>query len=199
MTEKSADQARDLAELIVQLSRTAHGYVSGLSPAQWSVLRYLDRANRFSSTVSAFAEFHATTRGTASQTVKSLVERGYVRKERSKADGRSAILELTASGRKVLEQDPFSALIDAAAELPVGLSTQTLKGLQRLLTELQKRDSLSSFGKCADCEYLGEAPGQDGNERDGASFVCALMDERLQEIDLAEICANFRPPGANSR
>ena len=56
--------ARAITELVVQLGRIAHGdgYTGGLTPAQWSALRYLSRANRFSRTVSAFAEFHATTR-----------------------------------------------------------------------------------------------------------------------------------------
>ena len=71
---------RTIAELVVQLGRITHGhgYTEGLTPAQWSALRYLSRANRFSRTVSAFAEFHATTRGTASQTVKCLVAQGYL-------------------------------------------------------------------------------------------------------------------------
>jgi len=89
--------ARGVAELVVQLGRIAHGYgyTEGLTPAQWSALRYLSRANRFSRTVSAFAEFHATTRGTASQTVKCLVARGYLSRTRSPRDGRSARLQVT--------------------------------------------------------------------------------------------------------
>ena len=58
---------RTLAELIVFLGRLAYGgdRLTGLTPVQRAVLRYFARANRFSRTVSSFAEFHATTRGTA--------------------------------------------------------------------------------------------------------------------------------------
>ena len=41
-------------------------------------LRYFARANTFSRTPSAFAEFQATTRGTASQAIKVLEARGYL-------------------------------------------------------------------------------------------------------------------------
>src|SRR3974377_1180868 len=50
----------------------ADGYEGELSPAQWMALRFFARANSFSRTPSAFAEFQATTRGTASQAIKAL-------------------------------------------------------------------------------------------------------------------------------
>ena len=52
---------RATAELIVHLGRIAQGdgFVAGLTPAQWTALRYFASANRFSRTPSAFAEFHA--------------------------------------------------------------------------------------------------------------------------------------------
>jgi DNA-binding MarR family transcriptional regulator len=80
--------------------------VEGLTPAQWAVLRYFARANRFSRTPSAFAAFHGTIRGTASQTIKSLETRGYLRRTRSEADGRSARLDLIGKARAILAHAP---------------------------------------------------------------------------------------------
>ena len=76
MSKGPVISVRTLAELAAHLGRIAYGEgsegsVEGLTPAQRTALRYFSKANRFSRTVSAFAEFHATTRGTASQTVKS--------------------------------------------------------------------------------------------------------------------------------
>ena len=84
--------SRVIAELVLRLGRIAsgEGLVEGLTPAQWTVLRYFARANRFSRTPSAFAAFHGTTRGTASQTIKNLEIQGYLTRIRSQADGRSA-------------------------------------------------------------------------------------------------------------
>src|SRR5450759_5131930 len=64
--------ARKTAELLLQVGRLvqAEGYDGELSPAQWMALRYFARANPFSRNPSAFAEFQATTRGTAAFAAK---------------------------------------------------------------------------------------------------------------------------------
>ena len=89
MAQQPETDGRSGAELVLRLSRAAlgEGFVEALTSAQWMALRYFSRANRFSRTVSAFAEFHATTRGTASQTVKGLIEQGYLARIPSETDG----------------------------------------------------------------------------------------------------------------
>src|SRR5438874_5756515 len=96
--------ARETAELLLLAGRLvqAEGYDGELSPAQWMALRYFARANPFSRTPSAFAQFQATTRGTASQAIKALEAGGYLVRQRSKADGRSVSLRLTNKGKKRL-------------------------------------------------------------------------------------------------
>jgi DNA-binding MarR family transcriptional regulator len=93
--------ARETAELLVQVGRLvqAEGYDGELSPAQWMGLRFFARANQFSRNPSAFAEFQATTRGTATQTIKSLEAGRYLVRQRSKADRRSVSLRLTSKGK----------------------------------------------------------------------------------------------------
>jgi DNA-binding MarR family transcriptional regulator len=76
-------------------------------------LRYFARANSFSRNPSAFAEFQATNRGTASQAIKAIEASGYLVRDRSKADGRSVSLRLTSKGKKALARDPFEVLVDA--------------------------------------------------------------------------------------
>jgi DNA-binding MarR family transcriptional regulator len=82
MSEKSSAPERVVAELVEQLGHCAcsEAFQGGLNPAQWSALRYIERANRFSRTVSAFARYHGTTRGTASQTIRALVQKGFLRR-----------------------------------------------------------------------------------------------------------------------
>jgi len=119
MAAHSDVSARIVAELVVQLGclTRGEGSVTNLTFAQWTALRYFSSANRFSRTVSAFAEFHGTTRGTASQTIKSLVQNGYLTRKRSKSDGRSIDLTLTGKSKKLLVEDPFELLVDAASSL----------------------------------------------------------------------------------
>ena len=196
MSKAAEMSARDVAELVVQVGRIAHGsgYTDGLTPAQWSALRYLSRANRFSRTVSAFAEFNATTRGTASQTVKGLVARGYLSRTRSRHDGRSSSLEVTDNARTMLARDPWEAIVRAASALPAGARGQLATGLQRLLGHLVQGRSRRPFGVCTSCAHLEAEPCVGEGE---PHFECTYFDELLEETELAQICANFEP-GKNS-
>lgn len=78
--------ALEAAHLIDRLDRLArNGEVSGdLNPAQWEALRFVSRANRFSRTPAALAEYLGSTRGTVSQTLIALEKRdaSHVRKAR---------------------------------------------------------------------------------------------------------------------
>src|SRR5229473_1715168 len=88
--EEANMSARETAGLLPQVGRLvqAEVYDGELSPAQWMALRFFARANSFSRTPSAFAEFQATTRGTASQTIKALEAAGYLVRQRLESDGR---------------------------------------------------------------------------------------------------------------
>src|SRR6266446_6937622 len=105
--------ARETAELLMLVGRIVQteGYHGELSPAQWMALRYFARANPFSRTPSALAEFQATTRGTASQAIKALETGGYLVRHRSKTDRRSVSLRLTDKGNEALARDPFEVLV----------------------------------------------------------------------------------------
>ncbi len=192
MTRRLEASPWSVAELVVQLGRIAHGdgYTEGLTPAQWSALRYLSRANRFSRTVSAFTEFHATTRGTASQTVKGLVSRGYLSRTRLPRDGRSVLLEVTDDARAILSRDPCEALVGAAKALPAGARGHLGTGLERLLGHLVQERGRRPFGVCTSCAHLEEeCCGREGKTR----FECGLFGELLQETELSQICINFQP------
>ncbi len=107
-----------IAEMLEHLGRKLHtaSFAANLKPAQWTALRYLGRANGAARTPSAFARFQATTRSTASQTLKVLVDKGLVSVERSSDDARVRHLELTTAGRELLRSDPLRPLLGALAE-----------------------------------------------------------------------------------
>ena len=110
---------RETAELLLLMGRLvqADGYRGDLSPAQWMALRFFARANQFSRNPSAFAEFQATTRGTASQVIKVLEAGGYLIRKRSEVDGRRVGLRLTDKGKEAIARDPFEALVRAVDSL----------------------------------------------------------------------------------
>jgi DNA-binding MarR family transcriptional regulator len=184
---------RGVAELALQLGRAAYGESSAadLTPAQWMVLRFFARANRFSRTISAFAEFHATTRGTASQTVKSLVSRGFLTRARSARDGRSTTFTLTPRSRRQLARDPFDAVVRAASSLSPGQRERTALGLRLILRELQVERSRPAVGVCALCGHLGS---------DGArSWQCRLLREPLAAPELEQLCVRYQDAAPAAR
>lgn len=107
------------AELLLHLSRRLEqrGYAEGLTPAQWSLLRYVGGANISACTVTAFAAFHSVQQGSASQTVATLVKKHLLAIEPSEQDGRVKLMRLTAKGDALLLHDPLHVVEQAIATL----------------------------------------------------------------------------------
>jgi DNA-binding MarR family transcriptional regulator len=109
-----------------------------LSAHQAGVLDHLDEVEGTS--LLALARHMGVTASTMSLMVDRLERGGYVRRERSKADGRRVDLRLTAAGvgvkkqQKVLEPDLIAAMLD---HLDQRLREQALRGLE-LLAEAAK-------------------------------------------------------------
>ena len=180
------------AELVLRLGciGSGEGLVKGLTPAQWTVLRYFARANRFSRTPSAFAAFHGTTRGTASQMIKKLETQGYLTRTRSEADGRSTRLDLTDKARAVLVNDRFAAVVRAADALPPGVRGDFANALQRMLGQVASERGKPPFGTCASCKHLeGDGCSQEGQ----APYACGFASGPLFLEELDELCIYFAP------
>jgi DNA-binding MarR family transcriptional regulator len=179
--------ARETAELLLLVGRLvqADGYEGELSPAQWMALRFFARANAFSRTPSAFAEFQATTRGTASQAIKALEAGGYLVRQRSKADGRSVTLRLTDKGHEVIARDPFEALVRAVGSLDPQQQTAMHDALHRVLATLAASGAHQHFGVCRDCAHLsGEM---------NAIPECLLFGAPIEPDDAVLLCVHFQP------
>lgn len=185
---------RETAELLLQLGRIVHaeGYHGELSPAQWMALRFFSRANSFSRTPSAFAEFQATTRGTASQAIKTLEAGGYLVRRRSDADGRSVTLRLTKRGKKTLARDPFEVLVGAVDSLDEEEQAALHDALRQVLTTAAAGGAHRHFGVCRNCAYLGA-------EMCGASKAayplareCLLLGVPIEPQDADLLCIHFQ-------
>lgn len=187
--------ARKAAELLLQVGRLvqAEGYNGELSPAQWMALRYFARANPFSRNPSAFAEFQATTRGTATQTIKSLEAGGYLVRQRSKADGRSVSLRLTSKGKKALTRDPFEVLVHAVDALDAKEQTAMHHALHQVLTTVAASGAHRCFGICQDCSYFGGEVWCNLTTARPSAPECALLGVPIQPEDAVLLCVHFRP------
>ena len=108
-----------LARLIEQVGKACYnlGYTPGLNPAQWAALRYFQETTVDRRTVTGFANFQGTTKGTASQTVAAMVRKGFLERVADKNDRRVHRLVLTEEGENLLTQDPLQALASAVDQL----------------------------------------------------------------------------------
>ena len=187
--------ARETAELLLQVGRLvqAESYDGELSPAQWMALRYFSRANSFSRNPSAFAEFQATTRGTASQAIKALEADGYLLRQRSKTDGRSFSLRLTNKGKKALTRDPFEVLVRAVDSLDAKERTAMRHALHQVLTTVAASGAHQRFGICQDCAHFGREFCGNLPSTNPLAAKCLLLDVPIQSEDADLLCVHFQP------
>lgn len=168
-----------IRELINRLARldAASGWEGDLNPTQRAVLVYLGRANRFSRSPSHVAEYLGTTRGTISQSFKSLLQKGYVSERRSTHDKRVISFELTAKGEGIvliggglgqgisILDDPQKNALDAS--------------LSAVLKDMLARNNGRAFGVCNSCIHFEAAK---------TGGFCKLLSEPLSAGDTVRIC-----------
>src|SRR5215469_2509307 len=187
--------ARETAELLLLVGRLvqAEGYDGELSPAQWMALRYFARANTFSRTPSAFADFQATTRGTASQAIKALETGGHLVRQQSQADGRSVTLCLTDKGHEVIARDPFEALVRAVGSLKPEEQIAMRHALRRVLTALAGSGAHQHFGVCRECAHLSGEINSISKSASRSMPECLLFGAPIEPDDAVLLCVHFQP------
>lgn len=113
---RTPDQIAAALEQLVRL-QFSQSFRNGLKPAQWHALRYFATAPEEERTVTAFARHRASTMGTASTTISTLVRKGYLARDYGQGVPRNRGLHLTEAGKRLLQEDPVQTLVDAIAEL----------------------------------------------------------------------------------
>ncbi|WP_299782694.1 MarR family winged helix-turn-helix transcriptional regulator [uncultured Roseobacter sp.] len=168
-----------IRELINRLARldAAAGWAGDLNPSQRAVLGYLCRANRFSRSPSHVADYLGTTRGTTTQSLKSLLQKGYVKEHRSEHDRRVISYELTQAGRMAAERPaPLQSAVSALGRDDQNALQSLLRNaLQNALAENEGRE----FGLCKTCIHHRNV--------EGVPF-CALLDVTLSPDEGNQIC-----------
>ncbi len=178
------------AGVIDRLSRIAHAaqFADGLNPAQWEALRFLSRANRYSASPGALADYLGTTKGTASQTLIALEAKGLVARRRTDADRRKVRLALTDDGRALLARDPLHQIEQAGADIPNHQRALVMSVMNEIVDNLCRQNGDARFGVCGECCHL-----QGGCEAGYAenAVLCGLTSETLGPAEIEQICVNF--------
>jgi DNA-binding MarR family transcriptional regulator len=123
-----------MAEVLEQLTQVAYarGASKGLRSAQWAALRYFHQTEDRARTVGRFAEYNMTTPSSASQTIETLVNRGFLRRTKVEGDQRSYRVDLTPSGRRLLAKDPLNVLVGALSALSTEDQRRFAEHLEKL-------------------------------------------------------------------
>ena len=180
-----------IADVIGQLARftQTEGRTSNLTSAQWCALRFFARAIRTSRTISSFADYHHTTRGTASQTVKSLVSRRLLDRTRSTSDRRTIYIDLTDEGRDAWHNDPFEILVKAIAALPQAQQQSLVAILPPLMKHMAEQLQVPCLGTCGTCCYLKTLVSPDDV---GTTYFCREHKAPVSSSDLDAICMSYK-------
>ena len=167
-----------LANLLRNEARNA-GAEYGLQPVQLEALNYLNLCNRYSNTPLGVTEYLGLTKGTVSQSIKILENKGLVEKRSDKNDKRIVHLKVTPAGKRLLKRlHPSQLLSRAYNNFP---NQQALENnLKSLLVKIQKENNLKTFGVCHTCQY--------NQAEDNGTFKCGLTQERLTKKDINLIC-----------
>ncbi len=181
------NDGRRIAALLERLARLAanDSWEGGLNPTQVAILSYLHRANRFSRAPSHVADYLGATRGTVSQSLKSLRDKGLVRESRSASDRRSISFDLTEAGEAIAAER--SRLDRALERMPDAERAALSAGLADLLRAMLAAGGGRPFGICRDCRH--HRHGADGR-------YCALLEVPLAEEEAGLICHEQAPAAA---
>lgn len=170
-----AERLGNLAEARLKAAVAEHG----LLPVHARILLYLASANRYSNTPQAVTDYLGLTKGTVSQSLILLENKGFLTRGTDERDGRVVRLALTEAGRSLVhavEQAGAERFQAAARDLPDGL----LDGLTGMLRHLQIAEGRKSFGLCRTCRHhLTEGRAQ---------WRCGLTGEPLSARDRERIC-----------
>lgn len=172
-------QTRLTADLIDRLARlnAAEEWNGPLNPSQYAALAYLGRANRFSRAPSNVADYLATTRGTASQTLKALARKDLIAETRQAEDKRSIRYDLTRAGQQMLET--HASITNAIETLPPETAAALHTGLKDLVRMILDQRGGKTFGICNECRHC---------ETTARGAYCSLLKIPLKPQETEQIC-----------
>jgi DNA-binding MarR family transcriptional regulator len=135
--------AQGIVMLLEQVSRMIHGagYAQGLYPAQWVALRYFAEVDVPARTASGLARFQDMSIAPVARTIRTLVEKGLLERRPNPRSRRADLIEVTESGRTLLQQDPrlpLRTLLDGLDGIDL------LKALRRAIASAASPSAASS-------------------------------------------------------
>lgn len=160
--------------------RRGKGMAQDLSALQLRVLGFVADRGTEPVGVALLADALQISRPTASDSVRVLVERGFLLRRPDPVDGRSHALRLTATGRKAAATAKATPLQHALELLPQTVKEGTLIALMRVLEALVHSGDLRVQRLCFTCKHY------QGDKR--SKHRCLLMRADMTVAELRTDC-----------
>ncbi len=185
----SLPEVNDVLERLCNLLRMetrAFGLKYGLQPVQMEALTYLTQCNRYSDTPQAVGEYLGLTKGTISQSLKILEQKGLLSKQPDKQDKRMVHLTPTSKGKnlvkKAIAEKNLAPSLVKTDSLKINELTSVLRSA---LQEMQRANKRKAFAACHSCRF---------NEQNENGYICGLTHEPLSTQDVQLICREHEYP-----
>ncbi|PPD04849.1 MAG: MarR family transcriptional regulator [Methylobacter sp.] len=157
----------------------------GLQPIHAQILDYLGRCNHHSDTPAAVTEYLGLTKGTVSQSITLLENKGYVAKTQDEEDGRVSHLALTEAGWELLEHaKPHDFFAEAEQAVSSNKFASLAEALEPILATLLSAGNCRTFGECKTCLHFIVVDNH---------YQCGLTELPLSWRDSEKICRNHEP------
>src|SRR5258707_6810397 len=125
-----------------------------LQPVHLQALTYISKANRYSNTPQALADYLGLTKGTVSQTLLLLDRRGLIERFEHDIARRVVRLRLSSPGERYLaESQPALAWQNATRNISPNRIRNATSALREALMTLQEDNEGTTFGACQTCTW----------------------------------------------
>ncbi|RXQ96569.1 MarR family transcriptional regulator [Ancylomarina salipaludis] len=158
---------------------------NSLSPIQIQLLIFLLFHSQKKCKVSYLADEFNMTKATISDSVRVLLSKELVIKEKDLVDTRSYTLSLTPKGKQIAEKASFfaSSIENPISKLTEEQKTVILNGLLKMIFDLNKAGIITIQRMCFTCSYYKE---------DTGTHYCNLLNTKLAEAEIRVDCPEHK-------
>lgn len=179
-------------KIIASLERLSEGFrvllwgkakVLGISPIQIQILIFIQFHGDEKCKVSYLAQEFCLTKPTVSEAVKSLEQKGLIKRQTEITDTRSHTIHLTEAGKSVFAQTVSFAnpMLGTIAKIPSAEKGILLEQLLGVVSQLQGAGIIGAQRMCFNCAHYRS--GQDSHRH-----FCQLLDAPLKLTELRVDC-----------
>lgn len=167
----------------------ACGKAYGLTPIQLQCLVFIRHHDAAKRRTSHLAREFDVTPATISQAIRTLLQKGYLTRQKLDSDARVQILNLSAAGEKLCEEiDSWAnALLPHLDGLSAEQAPVVLRFLMDFIASLHSAGAISVARQCTTCRFFKATP-------DTGTFYCKLLERDMSTTDLRIDCPEHELP-----